>query len=330
MIPEQEKPQPRVDIIAPVFNEEDVIAAFHEQLCAVIDRLPHRFRIIYINDGSQDSTQAQLEALAGRDERVAVIELSRNFGHQAALTAGLAQANGDYVITLDCDGQHPPALIPQMLAHALAGCDIVLTQRLDSQQTSPFKRLSSRLFYAFINSIASTQILPGGADYRLLSQRAVEALRSMPEYHRFLRGMVAWIGFPTVILSFTPGKRLGGRSKYSLRKMLRLGLDAVFSFSLVPLTIAISVGGLFLLLALLEAIYVLSFWVSGRSQLLAPGWSSLMFVLLVVGGSLMVTLGIIGIYIGYIFQQVKWRPVYIVHQLSGALEQPDKGAEQPE
>lgn len=311
-----QKPPPlRVDIVAPVYNEVNVILEFHKQLCTVIDALPHDFRVFYINDGSRDGTQAQLEALLQEDPRLTVIELSRNFGHQAALSAGLAQTDADYVITLDSDGQHPPELIPEILAHAARGYDLVLTQRLDELHLPLFKRLTSSLFYNLINRIGSTRILPGGADYRLLSRQAVEALRGMPEYHRFLRGMVAWIGFPSVVLPFTPPERLGGRSKYSFSKMLRLSLDAIFSFSLVPLTIAISIGALFLFLALVEAVYVLSFWVRGDTASLAPGWSSLMFVLLVVGGSLMVTLGIIGIYIGYIFQEVKGRPVYVVRQV---------------
>ena len=316
MNPSNAVSQPSVDIIAPVYNEQDVLGLFHRKLCEIITPLPYNFRFLYVNDGSKDDSQAQLEELAREDSRVMVIELSRNFGHQAALTAGLEHADADYVITMDSDGQHPVALIPEMIRQAQSGVDVVLTQRLETQKQSVFKRLTSRMFYSLINRIGSTQILPGGADYRLLSRPAVKALRSMPEYHRFLRGMVAWIGFPTVILPFTPEERLGGESKYSLRKMLRLSLDAIFSFSLIPLTIAVSVGLLFLLLALIEAIYVLSFWISGNTQSLAPGWSSLMFVLLVVGGSLMITLGIIGIYIGYIFQQVKWRPAYLIRRIT--------------
>ncbi len=192
----------RVDIIAPVFNEENVILAFHQQLMSVLDKLPYDFRILYVNDGSKDGSQAQLESLAHSDARVAVIEFSRNFGHQAALTAGLAQANADFTITLDSDGQHPPELIAAMLQQAQAGYDVVLTQRLDTLRQPLFKRLTSRVFYNLLNRIGNTQVLPGGADYRLLSRRALDALRKMPEYHRFLRGMVAWIGFPTVILPF--------------------------------------------------------------------------------------------------------------------------------
>jgi glycosyltransferase involved in cell wall biosynthesis len=302
----------RVDVIVPVFDEEQAVLAFHDQLCQVLDQLAFTFTIYYIDDGSTDQTAQHLHNLARQDRRVQVVELSRNFGHQAALTAGLDLAQGDLVITMDGDGQHPPALIPQMLALAQAGYEVVLTQRVDEIGVSGFKRWTSDQFYHLINRIGDTHILPGSADFRLMSRPVVDALRNMREYHRFLRGMVAWSGYRSVILPFTPPARLGGKSKYSLRKMLVLGMDAVFSFSLVPLYIALSVGVLFLCMALAEVAYVLSFWVSGHTERLAPGWSSLMFMLLLVGGALMVFLGFLGIYIGYIFQEVKRRPIYLV------------------
>ena len=305
-------PNLTLDVIIPVYNEEEALPAFHQQVLQAVDALPCRVRVLYVNDGSHDGTQAILAALAAQDERINAIELSRNFGHQAALTAGLERADADYVVTLDGDGQHPPALIQAMLVLALSGYDIVLTQRIEPESTGSFKRWSSDAFYRFINRIGETQVQPGAADFRLMSRAAVQGLRAMPEYHRFLRGMVAWVGFRSVILPFAPPARLAGESKYSLRKMVRLGMDAVFSFSLVPLYIAISVGIGFLVLAFVEMLYVLSFWISGNTARLAPGWSSLMFVLLVVGGALMISLGLIGIYIGYIFQEVKRRPVYLV------------------
>jgi polyisoprenyl-phosphate glycosyltransferase len=305
-----------VSIVVPFFNEEEVIGAFHSQLLLALETLPFDFSIIYVNDGSTDQTLESLRSLQSEDARIKIIELSRNFGHQAAITAGLDLADGDYVITMDGDGQHPPSLIPQMLELALAGYDVVLTQRVEKSGTL-FKRWSSNLFYNLINRLGNTRILKGGADFRLMSSTVLQSLRSMREYHRFLRGMVAWMGYRTVILPFSPPERLGGHSKYSLLKMLRLAADAIFSFSLVPLYVAISVGVLFLLLALAEAIYVLSFWISGHTESLAPGWSSLMFVLLVVGGSLMITLGIAGVYIGYIFQEVKHRPLYLVRKIWG-------------
>ncbi len=316
-----ENKQPQVDLVIPLYNEQEAVLAFHAQLEKAIAALPYRFQIYYVNDGSRDATAKCLADIAQADQRVTVLELSRNFGHQAALTAGLDHAEGDYVITLDGDGQHPPERIGEMLNLACQGqYDVVLMQRLEPENLSAFKRGTSTLFYGLINRIGETQIVPGAADFRLLSRPVVQALRSMHEYHRFLRGMVNWAGFRTVILPYTQPARLAGRSKYTFRKMLALATNAVFSFSLVPLYIAMSIGGLFLVLAVIEAIYVLSFWVSGRESGLAPGWSSLMFMLLIVGGSILIALGLIGIYIGYIFQEVKRRPVYLLRRTWGAAE----------
>ncbi len=302
----------KIDIVVPLFNEEDALPAFHASLRAVIDPLPHAFTLYYVDDGSTDATARILKELACQDCRIYIVELSRNFGHQAALTAGLDLAQGDFVITLDGDGQHPPALIPEMLDLAQSGYEVVLTQRAEHPNQSLFKRSTSAAFYRLVNRIGNTHIQPGAADFRLLSAKVVAALRSMREYHRFLRGMVAWVGYRTVILPYQEPPRLAGRSKYSLRKMFHLALDAVFSFSLVPLYIGISLGVLLLVAALAEMIYVLSFWITGNISGLAPGWSSLMFVLLVIGGTLMITLGFIGVYIGFIFQEVKARPIYLV------------------
>jgi polyisoprenyl-phosphate glycosyltransferase len=227
------------------------------------------------------------------------------------LTAGIDRADGDCVITMDGDGQHPPELIPEMIRLAETGYDVVTAQRLN-EGTATFKKTTSNLFYRLINSIGDTNIQAGAADFRLLKKPVIESLRNMREYHRLLRGMVAWMGFRSIILPYKQPPRLGGESKYSLSKMLRLAAHATFSFSLIPLYLGISVGAIFILLALIEIIYVLSFWISGHQSSLAPGWSSLMFVLLCVGGSLMITLGFIGIYVGYIFQEVKRRPIYII------------------
>ncbi|HCE17850.1 MAG TPA: glycosyltransferase [Anaerolinea thermolimosa] len=311
---------PLVGIVVPVYNEEEALPAFHRLLCEQIDGLPYRFRIYYVNDGSTDGTAERLKEIQQADRRVCTLELSRNFGHQAALSAGLDAAEGDYVISLDGDGQHPPALIPEMLRLAEAGYEVVLTQRADTEDESGFKRWTSAQFYRLINRIGETRVLPGGADFRLLARPALDALRGMREYHRFLRGMVSWIGFRTVILPYQPPQRIAGKSKYTLKKMLRLARDAIFSFSLVPLYIGLSMGGLMLFLALVEMVYVLSLWFSGQRAQLEPGWSSLMFVILVVSGILMILLGFIGIYIGYIFQEVKRRPVYIIRKAVPARE----------
>jgi dolichol-phosphate mannosyltransferase len=301
-----------VDLVIPIFNEEGVVEHTHRRICDVIDSLEHDIHLIYVDDGSRDGTVDTLRKIAGDDPRVTLLRLSRNFGHQAALTAGMDASRADVVITMDGDGQHPPEMIPQMLGLIAQGFDIVQTQRMDSAQPASFKKWTSGLFYRLINVISGTQIVPGTADFRALTRPAVDALKAMPEYHRFLRGMVSWIGYSMVILPYKPEERISGVSKYSLSKMVRLAMDAIFSFSLMPLYLGLSLGGVLFCLAAVEMVYVLSFWVTGRTSNLAPGWSSLMFVILIVGGILMALLGFIGVYVGYIFQEVKHRPVYLL------------------
>jgi len=301
-----------VDLVIPVFNEAGVVEQTHARIRAVIDNLPYDFTINYIDDGSDDNTPDAIKRL--QDKRIQILELSRNFGHQAALTAGMDATQADIVITMDGDGQHPPEMLPEMIDLVKQGYDVVQTQRVDEAQPISFKKWTSGLFYRLINAISGTRVYPGAADFRALSRQAVDALKAMPEYHRFLRGMVSWIGFSTVILPYQPSERISGVSKYSFSKMIRLAMDAIFSFSLMPLYIGLSLGGILLCLALVEMIYVLSFWVTGSTSNLEPGWSSLMFVILIVGGMLMILLGFIGIYVGYIFQEVKRRPVYLVKQ----------------
>jgi dolichol-phosphate mannosyltransferase len=307
-----------IDIVVPLYNEEQVVAEFHRRLMDVVTplRRQHDVRICYVDDGSVDRTGEQLAKLAAAHAGVTVLELSRNFGHQAALTAGLDRVDGDVVVTLDGDGQHPPELIPEMIELYRAGYEVVLTQRV-ATDVPRLKRWTSRAFYRLLSVIGDTEITAGSADYRLVARPVLEALRGMREYHRFLRGMVAWAGFRTVVLPYTERARLGGHAKYSLGRMARFAADATFSFSLVPVGIALLVGLGFLLLAAAEAVYVLSFWLTGRQHLLVPGWSSLMFMILIVGAALMIAVGLVGIYVGYIFQEVKRRPVYLLRAVHG-------------
>ncbi len=303
-----------VDIVIPAYNEAGVVEQSFDRLCAVLAPLPHSFTIYYVNDGSTDRTADSLKALAGRDSRVQVIELSRNFGHQAALSAGIDASTGDAVITMDCDGQHPPELIPEMLNLIAQGYDIVQGQRMDDAQLSGSKKFTSDLFYRLLNLLSGTRVEPGAADFRAMSRQAVDALKSMPEYHRFLRGMISWMGFRSVILPYHESTRLAGVSKYSTGKMVRLAMDAIFSFSLAPLYVGLSIGGILLCLAAAQFLWVIGLWITGNTASLVPGWSSLMFVILSIGGVLMILLGFLGVYIGYIFQEVKHRPVYLVRK----------------
>jgi len=303
----------KIDLVIPVFNEEGVIEQIHSNIRAVVDKLPHEFHFLYVDDGSDDGTVNSLQSIADADPRVTFLQLSRNFGHQAALTAGIDHATGDIVISMDGDGQHPPEMLPQMIDLVRQGYDIVQAQRVAESKPSIFKTLTSDTFYRILNTISGTQIAAGAADFRAMSRQAVDALKAMPEFHRFLRGMISWMGYPSVILPYHQPQRVAGRSKYSLGKMLRLASDAIFSFSLIPLYIGLSSGLVFFALAFVQLSWV--FWLSftkNTEQVLAPGWSSLMGVLLIASGIIMILLGFIGVYVGYIFQEVKRRPVYLL------------------
>jgi dolichol-phosphate mannosyltransferase len=294
-----------IDIVIPVFNEAGVVEQTYTNLCAVIDSIPYTFVIYYVNDGSTDATTESLAALAKKDKRVQVIELSRNFGHQAALTAGIDGSRGDLVITMDCDGQHPPELIPEMVNLFKQGYDVIQGQRSDAVAMSTFKKWTSEAFYKILNMISGTRVLPGAADFRAMSRQAVDALKVMPEYHRFLRGM---------ILPYREPERIAGKSKYSVGKMIRLASDAIFSFSLMPLYIGLSAGFTFIILALAQMVYVLVLWLTHQTNRIVPGWSSLMAVLLIASGIIMILLGFIGVYVGYIFQESKHRPIYLIRR----------------
>jgi dolichol-phosphate mannosyltransferase len=312
----------RLDVVVPVFNEADALPAFQQELAAVLGRLDYAWRVIFVDDGSSDATPQLLRTFRGRDRRMTWLRLSRNFGYQAALTAGLDAADADVVAMMDGDGQHPPAVLPEMVKLIEAGYDIVATSRIEAEGVG-LRHWPRRLFYRVLNLLADTKVIPGVTDFRLMRRAAVEALRQMPERHRYLRGMVAWMGFRSVVISFSPSPRQAGQSKWTFRGLLRLAGQAILSFSLVPLSVGLIVGLLFLLFAMCEALYVVSLWLAGRGGEIAPGWSSLMFVLLIVGSSLMVMLSIVGIYAGLTYQEVKRRPVYLVQE---AELQPSAGA----
>jgi len=304
--------KPKVDLVIPVYDEAGVIERFHEQISPILAEIPTTFHIYFVDDGSTDGTADALRAIADSDPRVTVLTLSRNFGHQAALTAGLDASAGDFVISLDGDGQHPPEMIAQMIGLYEQGYDIVQAQRVEDGRAFSFKQVTSSAFYNLINNISGTRMAPGAADFRGMSRPVVDALKSMPEYHRFLRGMISWMGYSSVILPYHEPKRVAGRSKYSFGKMFRLASDAIFSFSLIPLYIGLSSGVVFFTLAFVQLTYVLTLWLTGHTERVVPGWSSLMAILLIASGIIMILLGFIGVYVGYIFQEVKKRPVYLL------------------
>jgi polyisoprenyl-phosphate glycosyltransferase len=303
-----------LDIVIPVFNEAAGLVAFHATLEAAAASVPCHARFIYVNDGSTDNTSAVLRHLACSNQRVTALELSRNFGHQAALTAGLEYADADMVIMMDGDGQHPAGLIPEMIRLHEAGYDIVQAQRIDGSETAWLKAITARGFYEVLNRIGELNVPLGAADFRLISRDVLYALRQMREYHRFLRGMISWLGFRTILLPYHPSPRQAGVPKYSVRKMLRLAGDGLFSFSLLPLRLGILLGLIFLALGGAELFYIARFWLSGRANQLVPGWSSIIVLMTLASGVTMILLGFIGIYVGMIFQEVKRRPVYILRR----------------
>src|SRR5262245_56141368 len=243
---------PKLSIVCPAYEEEEGLPFFHAELCRVLGELKdeYTFEILYVDDGSRDGTLAVLRRLTAHDPRVRFLSLSRNFGHQAALTAGLDHATGDVTISMDSDLQHPPALIPQLLDKWKQGYDVVLTIREEDKRLGLGKRLTSKLFYRVIRMMSDTDIRPAGSDFRLLSRKAVDQLKQLRERHRFLRGMVQWLGLPTAEITFTPASRKAGQSKYTFRRMLRLAGDGMFSFSIAPLRVALWLGTLAILFSL--------------------------------------------------------------------------------
>jgi glycosyltransferase involved in cell wall biosynthesis len=304
---------PLVSIVSPCFNEAEVVALFHQALAAALAPLTHfDFEILLIDDGSTDATLAELNAIAAKDPRVRVASFARNFGQQAALTAGLHFATGDAVITMDCDLQHPPALIPTLLAQWQSGYAVVTATRDDTAGVSVFKKGSSRAFYWLINKLGAVDIPHGAADFGLLSREVVEALKAMPERHVFLRGMIAWLGFKRALVPYVAPARAAGKSKYSFFKMLGLALDAVLSFSTVPIRLATRAGFVITLLGF--AYFAWNIVHALRTQNFAPGWASLIAITIILGGSQLLFIGIVGQYMARTFEETKRRPLYVLKQ----------------
>lgn len=302
--------------MAPCYNEAPVIDAFHTALSEALNTIPgFTFRIIIVDDGSTDGTLSRLNAIATRDPRVQAYSLSRNFGHQIALSAGLDVADADAVVMMDSDLQHPPSLIPELVRHWQSGHDVVSAIRVSTADATLFKRWTGRAFYWLINHLSDVEIIAGAADFCLLSRRAHRALIAMPERHRFLRGMVSWIGFPRARVPFEASPRASGQSKYTWVRMLGFAIDALLSFSAAPMRIASRIG-----LSIAVPGFAYLAYILGRYAVvgdLVPGWSSTIGVLLIIGGVQLLFIGLIGEYLSRIFEQTKQRPLYIFKQQPG-------------
>ncbi|OYT73940.1 MAG: glycosyltransferase [Chloracidobacterium sp. CP2_5A] len=314
-----------LSIVAPCYNEADALTAFHTALAAALAPLPYAAEIIYVDDGSTDATPQVLAALRARDARVKTLVFSRNFGHQAALLAGLDAAQGDAVVTLDSDLQHPPALIPELIRAWERGADIVYTIRRETADASLSKRLTSRAFYWLLNRVSDTPIIPGAADFRLMNRAAADSFCSLRETHRFNRGLVSWLGFRTAAIEFDAPARFAGESKYAFARMLRFAVHGLVSFSVWPLRATMLLGFGMAGFAALYIIYALfAFFVLAWT---VPGWTSTLISVLLIGGVQLLSLGIVGEYVGKIYEEVKGRPLYVVRERHGfGDDQPSEGA----
>jgi len=305
-----------LSIVVPCFNEQECLAALHERLTkAAKAAVGGDYEIILVNDGSRDRTWPMMQELVAANPRLVAVNLSRNHGHQLALTAGLDLSGGDVILIIDADLQDPPELLPDMLATmGREQADVVYGLRTARAGETRFKRATAHAFYRMLANATDVDIPVDAGDFRLMSRRALDALLAMPEQARFIRGMVAWIGFRQVPFPYERDQRFAGTTKYPLRKMIRFALDALTGFSSAPLKLA-SHAGLWLSVgSALLVIYILAGFLSGRA---IPGWTSLMLVVVVLGAIQMFVLGLLGEYIGRLYSQSKQRPLYIVQEIAG-------------
>jgi len=314
-----------LSIVIPVCNEQKCLVPLYERLKKVLATLEMNYEIIFVNDGSTDSSYEAMERLRSKDSCVKTLDFSRNFGHQIALTAGMDCAVGDAVVVMDADLQHPPELIPKLLHEWERGNDAVYTVRRKTEGIGLLKRITSGLFYRFLSKMSETPISPRAADFRLLDRKVVDSILRMRERARFLRGMVQWVGFRQTFVEFDASQRYGGASKYSLTRMLRFGIDGMTAFSRVPLRIATYLGLILSLFAFIYAGYSLAVKLFTSRTL--PGWTSLIVTVLLLGGAQLLTVGILGEYVGRIYDETKRRPLYLIRRAQGfdrEIEPPEK------
>ena len=318
------EPRPPVlSVVVPTYNEAAVLEAFHRRLAAVLDALGEGAEVVYVDDGSRDLTPALLERLWARDARVVVVELSRNFGKEVALSARLHHARGDAVVVIDADLQDPPELIPRLIAPwRERGVDVVYAQRTARPGESWPKRLTARLFYALMQHVGRVHIPPDTGDFRLLSRRAVDALSQYPEQHRFMKGLFTWIGFDQEAVPYQREPRHAGRSKWSYLKLINLAIEGLTSFTAAPLRFASVLGLAIAFLAFLDGLWII--YKTLRHGDPVQGYPSLMTAVLFLGGVQLTAIGILGEYLGRIFHETKQRPLYHVkrHRPAGAVDRP--------
>ena len=303
-----------ISIVVPCHNEEEMVPIFHKEIAAVSEQIPDAaFELIFVNDGSKDATLAELKRLAALDERVHYLSFSRNFGKEAAMVAGLRHATGNYVAVMDADLQDPPAMLVEMVALIRIGeYDCIGTKRLDRKGEPPIRSFFARQFYHLINRISDTEIVDGARDFRLMTRQMVDAVLEMTEYNRFSKGIFSWVGFETKYLSYENQERVAGKTTWSFWSLFKYSLDGIVAFSEAPLAIAAFTGFLSFAVAILAAlILTVRTLVFGNAT---SGWTSLIVIILGMGGLQLLCLGILGKYLGKTFMETKRRPLYILKE----------------
>lgn len=308
-----------LSVVVPVFNEQLNIEKFYEEATKAIQNLDMDYELIFVDDGSKDTTPLILSRLTEQDDHVRALILARNFGHQLAITCGMDYAQGDAIITMDGDMQHPPAMIPDLVQKWREGFDVVQTVRKGTDDAGFLKRLTSKWYYILLNALSPVHIMPGGSDFRLIDRRVLNTFRLFREHDRFIRGMMGDIGYKQTTLDFIAPRRFAGKSKFSGRKMLHFALDGITAFSKTPLRISFYAGLLSGLLSIIMIIHTLYSHLTGTA---APGWTTTTIMVCLMGGLQLIFLGVIGEYIGRIFEEVKQRPLYWLRAELGHKRRP--------
>ena len=310
-------------VVVPLYNEEEVIMACHDRLLAVLEDLAQPWEIIYVNDGSRDQTAFLVREICRKNQRVKLLSFSRNFGHQAAITAGMDHAAGQATIIMDADLQDPPELIPELVGRWREGYEVVYARRILRRGETRRKKLTARLYYRMLRRITDVDIPVDVGDFRLIDEKVRAALAALPEHNRYVRGLISWLGFRQAFVAYERAPRYAGRTKYPWRKRVKLALDGITSFSYKPLKLGIGIG---LVLSGLSFLFLLFVFIARLFDLVVmePGYASIMCVMLFFCGIILVMLGIIGEYIGRIFEEVKGRPLYVICDRVGSFGRPGR------
>ena len=307
-----------LSVVIPMYFEEEVAQECYERLTHVMSALMP-YELIFVNDGSTDRTLPILREIAAQDRHVRVISFSKNFGHQAAVTAGVKRARGDAMVIIDADLQDPPELIPDMVALWQEGNDVVYARRKKREGESAFKLFTAKMFYRMLKAVTDTDIPADTGDFRLMDRKVAQAFNQLPEHNRFIRGMVAWLGYKQVPIEYVRHERFAGQTKYPLKKMLKLAADGILSFSTRPLNWVMGLGLLSVLVALGILLYALiSLWTGHATQ---PGWVSTMVTVTFLGGVQLLSIGVVGAYVGRIYGEVRNRPLYLEDEVIGFEEE---------